>query len=110
MSSWLRLILSKAPSRLADVLSWSVSREEINQILPVVNVVPLTSRKSPKRTIYPNEVLFPAGTAGLPVDSIALCYQIRTLDKKRLLKDFGGITNPMLQSEIRESLRFQLQM
>jgi mRNA interferase MazF len=41
------------------------SREEINQFLPVVNVIPLTSRKSPERILYPNEVLLPAGTGGL---------------------------------------------
>jgi len=38
-----------------------VSRERLNQILPVVNVVPLTARKSPSRVIYPNEVFLPAG-------------------------------------------------
>jgi mRNA interferase MazF len=36
-----------------------ISREQINQILPVVNVIPLTSRKSAARCIYPNEVLLP---------------------------------------------------
>ena len=51
-----------------------ISRERLNQMLPIVNVLPLTSRKSPTRTIYPNEVLLLAGTAGLPVDSIVLCY------------------------------------
>ncbi len=61
-----------------------ISRERLNQVLPVVNVVPLTSRKSPQRTIYPNEVLLLAGKAGLAVDSIVLCYQLRTLDKRRL--------------------------
>lgn len=57
-----------------------ISREMINQVLPVVNVVPLTSLKSPERKIYANEVLLPADTGGISVDSIALCYQIRTLD------------------------------
>jgi mRNA interferase MazF len=33
-----------------------ISREMINQVLPVVNVVPLTSLKSPERKIYANEV------------------------------------------------------
>jgi len=32
-----------------------ISREQINQLLPVVNVIPLTSRKSAARVIYPNE-------------------------------------------------------
>ena len=38
-----------------------ISRARINQVLPVVNVIPLTSRKSAARSIYPNEVLLPTG-------------------------------------------------
>ena len=38
-----------------------ISRERLNQVLPVVNALPLTSRKSPQRIIYPNEVLLAAG-------------------------------------------------
>ena len=40
-----------------------VSEEDINQILPVVNVLPITSRKA-GRKIYPNEVLIPQGVGG----------------------------------------------
>ena len=58
-----------------------ISRERVNQLLPVVNVIPLISRKFLARVIYPNEVLLPTGVAGLRVDSIALCYQMRTLIK-----------------------------
>ncbi len=87
-----------------------ISREEINQLLPVVNVIPLTSRKSMKRFIYPNEVLLPAGVAGLRVDSIALCYQIRTLDKKRLEREIGMLEDTGLREKILEALRFQLDM
>jgi mRNA interferase MazF len=88
----------------------AVSREQINQLLPVVNVIPLTSRKSNARIIYPNEVLLPAGTAGLHLDSIALCYQIRTLDKSRLGRDLGELDDPNLQQAILEAIRFQLDM
>jgi mRNA interferase MazF len=87
-----------------------ISREEINQLLPVLNVIPLTSRKSAARTIYPNEVLLPVGTAGLNTDSIALCYQIRTLDRNRLERDWGELTDMTLRSEILEALRFQLDL
>jgi mRNA interferase MazF len=87
-----------------------VSRERINQLLPVVNIVPLTSRKSTSRTIYPNEVLLSAGVAGLKVDSIALCYQIRTLDKSRLEQDLGQLTDLDLRQEILEAIRFQLEV
>ena len=42
-----------------------ISRERINQTLPVVHVIRLTSRKSAARFIYPNEVLLPTSVAGL---------------------------------------------
>lgn len=87
-----------------------VSRERLNQLLPVVNVLPLTSRRSPRRTVYPNEVLIPAGTAGLSADSIVLCYQIRTLDKRRLEHPIGELQNSALQAAVLEALRFQLDM
>ncbi len=87
-----------------------ISRERLNELLPVVNVVPLTSRKSPARVIYPNEVLLPAGTAGLPRDSIVLCYQIRTLDKRRLEQRLGDIGDDALRRAIATALRFQLEL
>ena len=83
----------------------AISEEEINQILPVVNVLPITSRKS-GRKIYPNEVLLHAGTAGLENESILLCYQIRTLDKKRLSKEIGKIEGAELQKELYDALSF----
>ena len=87
-----------------------ISREQMNQRLSVVNVVPLTSRKSPSRIIYPNEVLLLASPAGLKVDSIALCYQIRTLDKHRLERQLGTLTEEHLRRAILEALRFQLEI
>lgn len=84
-----------------------ISEEEINQILPVLNVLPITSRK-PGRKIYPNEVFIPAGTAGLEKESIVLCYQIRTLDKKRLIKTIGKIDSIELHENIFDATLFQL--
>jgi len=84
-----------------------VSEEEINQILPVVGVLPITSRK-PGRGIYPNEVLIPASIGRLEKESIVLCYQIRTLDKKRLTKEIGKIDALELQEAIIDALCFQL--
>ncbi len=84
-----------------------ISEEEINQILPVVNVLPITSRKSDRR-IYPNEVLIPAFTGGLEKESIGLCYQIRTIDKRRLIKEIGKIEDFDLQEKISDALSFQL--
>jgi len=87
-----------------------VSRERINQLLKVVNVIPLTSLKSSDRKIYPNEVLLPAGTGNLAQDSVALCYQIRTLDKSRLLTQLGEVTDGKIRVQIAVALRFQLDL
>ncbi|MBC8042208.1 MAG: type II toxin-antitoxin system PemK/MazF family toxin [Rhizobacter sp.] len=83
-----------------------VSDEARTQVLPVVNVLPIASRK-PNRKIYPNEVLLKAGVAGLANESLALYSQVRTLDKKRLMKEVGNITDHDLQAEIKDALRFQ---
>jgi len=84
-----------------------ISQEEINQILPVVNVLPITSRKQ-GRKIYPNEVLLPTEASGLKNESIVLCYQIRTLDKSRLRKCVGIIEDSVVKEAIQSALCFQL--
>jgi len=52
----------------------------------------------------------PAGTASLSVESIALCHQIRTLDKSRLARHLGEVTEDRLRREVLEALRFQLEL
>ena len=84
-----------------------ISEEAMNQILPVVNVLPITSLK-PGRNVYPNEVAISSGSSGLPKDSLILCYQIRTLDKRRLSSDVGKIADSLTQEKIVEALCFQL--
>ncbi|MDQ2974393.1 MAG: type II toxin-antitoxin system PemK/MazF family toxin [Acidobacteriota bacterium] len=84
-----------------------ISETSVNEILPVVNVIPITSRK-PNRRIYPNEAVVPSNIGGLTLDSIALCYQIRTLDKRRLTQLFGVIDDEDARQSILDALRFQL--
>lgn len=84
-----------------------ISDSSLNEILPVVNVIPITSRK-PNRRVYPNEAAIRANTGGPTLDSIALCYQIRTLDKRRLTEMFGVVEDEYLRHSILDALRFQL--
>ena len=84
-----------------------ISDEEVNQRLSIVNVLPITSRKE-GRQVYPNEALLPAASAGLEKESIVLCQQIRTLDRKRLIKHLGTLDDDHLRDSIKEALRFQL--
>ena len=76
-------------------------------MLNTVNVLPITSRKT-GRKIYPNESLITANNFGLENESIILCHQIRTIDKQRLSKEYGHISDQRLQSEIFDALCFQL--
>ena len=57
-----------------------VSENKINSMIPVINVLPITSLKT-GRKIYPNEVLLKKEHTQLDKDSLVLCYQIRTIDK-----------------------------
>jgi mRNA interferase MazF len=86
-----------------------VSEDQINDLLNTVNVIPITSRKTGRR-IYPNESLIQANNYGLENESIILCHQIRTIDKQRLSKEYGHISDSRLQSEIFDALFFQLRV
>lgn len=84
-----------------------ISEDAINDLLNIVNVLPITTRKAGRR-IYPNEVLLESGKYGLENESIILCHQIRTLDKKRLSIVYGKIDDKIKRDEIIEALCFQL--
>jgi mRNA interferase MazF len=58
-----------------------VSNETVNLAMPIVTVLPITSRKQ-DRKVYPNEALLQKGAGGLERESIVLCHQIRTIDKQ----------------------------
>ena len=76
-----------------------VSDESFNRRMPLVTVLPLTSRK-PGRQLYLNEVLLEAETAGLSLDSIVLVPQVRTVSKRRLRISLGFLDRQDKQEEI----------
>jgi len=84
-----------------------ISDDNINDLLSIVNVLPITTRKV-GRLIYPNETLIEPENSGLPKESVVLCYQIRTLDKKRLSAPLGEIKSEEKKKEILNALCFQL--
>jgi mRNA interferase MazF len=98
-------VLGSEQGRTRPVLV--ISETAINDVLPVVDALPITSRKANRR-IYPNEALVPAGVGGLTVDSIVLCYRIRALDKRRLVRLFVMIDDVPLKEAVLEALCFQL--
>ncbi len=75
-----------------------VSGNTLNDALPLVIIVPITS----KIKSYPTCVLLSANkTNGLKKDSEAIPFQIRVIAKKRLTKKIGSIA----ESELREILK-----
>jgi len=86
-----------------------VSRESINKALPIVAVVPVTSRRRSGK-VYATEVLLPAGTAGLPGDSLALGHQVRTLSTNRLGDRLGRLDDGDLRRRVQEALRLFLDL
>jgi len=60
-----------------------VSRSLANELSPTVTVVPLSSvkRRAADRLVQP---LLRAEESDLPKDSLALCDQVRTIDKDRI--------------------------
>ena len=58
---------------------------------PITIVAAITSKFN--ETLYPTEVLIPAkGKGGLSVDSVVLLNQLRSVDKKRLVKRLGKLS------------------
>jgi len=84
-----------------------VSREVINQALPIVGVLPLTRRR-PGRRVYSTEVLLPAGAAGQPHESVIMAHQVRTISSSRLGELYGELDDPGLREAVRRALRLYL--
>lgn len=70
----------------------------------VVTVVPVTSNTD---RIYPFQVLLPARTTGLAVDSKAQAEQVRSIAVERISRRVG-LTTPELQTDLDEALRLHL--
>jgi mRNA interferase MazF len=82
-----------------------ISKAQIDELLNIFDISPITSQE-PGRFVYPNEVLI-SNKYGLANESILLCHQIRTIDKRRLNKTYREIDAPKLQGEIVEAVCFQ---
>lgn len=74
---------------------------------PVTIIACVTSK--PRKKKYPQDVYVSATETGLDRDSIVLLNQIRTVDKRRLIRKIGTIPHYKLQA-IDEALRISLHL
>lgn len=72
-----------------------VQSDVVNPLLPTVLAAPLTSQLKAGRFLL--TVTLTARTTGLPKDSVALLFQIRTLDKKRLIRKVGHLSHDLIE-------------
>ena len=82
-----------------------VTNDVYNQIVPVIQVVPLTNWNSKKAKIKTNITIEPSAKNGLTKQSIADCLQTRPIDRRyRLLKVRGKLAATTM-NKINESLK-----
>ena len=76
-----------------------------NRYSPVTIVAAITSQFEER--IYPTEVLIKAPEAGLTADSVALLNQIRSIDRRRLVRRLGAV-RPATISNVERALVISL--
>lgn len=84
-----------------------VQNDRGNLHAPTVIAVPITA--STRKPALPTHAPIPAGEAGLWRDSIALCEQVRTLEKTRLARHVGTLSSERLR-EVERALQISLDM
>jgi mRNA interferase MazF len=71
-----------------------LQNELANRSSATVTVVPLSSSID---RVFPFQVLIPAGEGGLERNSKALCEQIRTVSRRRVLDTIGQLSSERLE-------------
>ena len=77
----------------------------ISQFTKTIITIPLTTNL--KRSSLPSCLLIPQNEGGLNQDSVALCHQLRVLDKTRLGRKIGTLS-PQIINQIESIVLFTL--
>jgi mRNA interferase MazF len=86
-----------------------ISEEAVNQAIPVITVLCLTTLK-PGRAIYPTEHLINPEESGLREPSVIMAHQIRAIAKERLAEKYGTINSAETRERIRNIIRLYLDL
>ena len=77
----------------------------LNRITTTVLAIPLTTNL--RRTSLPSCLFISRGEGGLASNSVALCHQLRVLDKTRLQRKLGAVS-PQILSAIESRVLFTM--
>lgn len=78
-----------------------VQNDVANRSSPITIVAAITSQV--ELSLYPTEVLIRAVEGGLAVDSVILLNQIRSIDRRRLVRRLGKL-NPEIMGRVNQAL------
>ena len=106
---WTDLDPSKGSEQAGKRPVLVVSIEEVNQVLPIVTILSVTSVK-PGRKIYPTEVFLSVKDSGLSKDSIVMSHQIRAISKERLNGKCGYISDENIKEQVRNIIKKYLDL
>jgi len=84
-----------------------LSIDAINQLPLVVTVIVGTKSTNIKRDYATNVIVSPA-ESGLPLETVFLCFQIRSLDRNRFSDRSVGKFSPSKMLEVEETIRYCL--
>lgn len=82
-----------------------IQNDAANRRSPLTIVAAITSQFD--EPLYPTEVLIRAGEAGLAHDSVVLCNQIRSIDRRRLVRRLG-VLKPNTVERVERALLMSL--
>ncbi len=84
-----------------------VQNDVANRWSPITIVAAITSQFGDR--LYPTEVLFEPPEGGLSLPSVALLNQVRSIDKRRLLKKLGAV-RPATMDRVERALRISFDL
>jgi mRNA interferase MazF len=82
-----------------------LQNDTANEFSPITIVAAITSQFGNK--LYPTEILIQPPEGGLTVKSVVLLNQVRSIDKQRLIKYVGKLTDVTI-SQVNEAIQISL--
>ena len=86
-----------------------LSRNAINRLPLVVTVVVGTKGANIARD-YPTNVRVSPEESGLPIETVFLCFQLRSLDPKRFSAKAAGMLSEETMTRVENAIRYTLEI
>jgi mRNA interferase MazF len=86
-----------------------LSRDTINRLPLVVTVAVGTKGKNIARD-YPTNVRVSSAESGLPMETVFLCFQVRSLDPKRFPSNPAGMLQDEAMRRVEDAIRYSLEL